>query len=319
MLRMAGHRLTAVALVTGLAALGQPAGEAVAAVVLPTVTTGAARQVSYASAALDGSVNPRGSDASYYFQYGPTKAYGGQTAIADAGAGTHTVGVSLAVGGLQPLTVYHYRLVGVNGGGAADGADRSFMTTKVPLSLAILSTPNPVLFGGTLTVQGTLSGTENANRAVVLQAAPFPFSAGFQNILNPELTSATGSFSFTLAALTQTTQYRVVTSTNPPVVSPVVIEGVAVRVSGHVGQSRRRRFVRIFGTVSPAEDGAQVGILRIRHGRYILVGGTTLSHHTANSSTFSRAVPLVAGVYRVLVRVTNGAQLSNYSRPLLIR
>jgi hypothetical protein len=317
-LRMAAGRLTTIAILAALAALGPLASGSGAAVGLPLVFTGAARQVSYGSATLDGSVNPRGNDTSYYFQYGPTKAYGGQTAIADAGAGTHTVGVGLPVGGLQPLTVYHYRLVAVNGNGAANGSDRTLLTTKVPLTLQILSSPNPVPFGGTVTVQGTLSGTENGNREVVLQANQFPFTAGFQNVLNPELTTATGSFAFTVAGLTQTTQYRVVTGTIPPVLSPVAVESVAVRVNAHVGRSRRRGFARIYGTVTPAEDGVQVGILRITHGHGVLVGGTILRHRSASSSTFSRVVRTRAGVYRVLVRVTNGAQVSNYSQPLRI-
>lgn len=318
-LTTAAARLTAITVLAGLTALGPLASGTPAAVVRPTATTGTARQVSFGSATLEGSVNPRGSDTSYYFQYGPTKAYGGQTAIADAGAGTHAVNVSLSVAGLQPLTVYHYRLVAVNGGGAENGNDKTFMTTKVPLTLAIFSSPNPVLFGGAATIQGTLSGTENGNREVVLQTNQFPFAAGFQNVLNPELTAATGGFSFTVAALTQTTQYRVVTGTNPPVLSPVVVEDVAVRVDAHVGHSRRHGFARIFGTVTPAEDGVQVGILRITHGHGVLVGGTNLRHHTVSTSTFSRVVPVKAGVYRVLVRVTNGAQVSNYSQPLLIR
>jgi hypothetical protein len=238
--------------------------------------------------------------------------------IADAGAGTTTVSVSVPLAGLQPLTVYHYRLVAVNGIGAATGRDRIFLTTKVPLSLQIFSSPNPVLFGGAVTVQGTLSGTDNGNRVVVLQANQFPFTAGFQNVLNPELTTATGSFAFTVAGLMQTTQFRVVTSTLPPVVSPVAVEGVAVRVAAHVGRARRRGFARIYGTVTPAEDGVQVGILRITHGHGVLVGGTILRHRSASSSKFSRVVRTRPGVYRVLVRVTNGAQVSNYSQPLRI-
>ena len=47
--------------------------------------------MSYGSATLTGTVNPNASDTSYYFQYGLTKGYGGQTAITDAGAGTHQV------------------------------------------------------------------------------------------------------------------------------------------------------------------------------------------------------------------------------------
>ncbi len=142
--------------------------------------------MSYGSAVLAGSVNPNGSNTSYYFQYGLTKAYGAQTAIADAGSGAKVVSVRLPIAGLQPLTVYHYRLVAVNSAGASIGDDEKLLTTKVPLSLAILSSPNPVPFGGTVTIQGTLSGTDNANRAVVLQANPFPYTAGFQSVGNPE-------------------------------------------------------------------------------------------------------------------------------------
>src|ERR1039458_7738747 len=126
-LRRARAALTATAILTAAAALGPFASGAGAAVALPTVSTGGARQVSYGSATLDGSLNPHESDTSYYFQYGPTKAYGGATVIADAGAGTHTVTVSQSVTGLQPLTVYHYRLVAVNSKGGTTGKDRTFL------------------------------------------------------------------------------------------------------------------------------------------------------------------------------------------------
>src|SRR5262249_6398956 len=127
--RRAGGAFAAAA-IAGAAFAGAADAAAAAA---PTASTGHARQVSFGSAVLTGSVNPRGADTSYYFQYGPTKAYGGQTAIADAGAGTHTLGVAVAVAGLQPLTVYHFRLVAVNAAGVGLGADRTLLTTKVPL------------------------------------------------------------------------------------------------------------------------------------------------------------------------------------------
>ena len=80
-----------------LALLGPPA--AAGAVSIPGIYTGAAASVSYGSATLTGLVNPHGSNTSYYFQYGPTRAYGAQTALADAGAGTATVKVAVPVGG----------------------------------------------------------------------------------------------------------------------------------------------------------------------------------------------------------------------------
>jgi hypothetical protein len=294
-------------------------GAAAQAASPPTVSTGPAREVGYGSATLTGSINPQGSNTSYYFQYGLTDSFGGQTTIADAGAGTSTVNVRLPVGGLQPLTLYHYRLVAVNAVGVTTiGVDRTFLTTKIPLSLQIIAAPDPVLYGGTIDVQGTLSGTENANREVVLQANEFPFTAGFQDVGNPELTTATGSFSFAVSSLAEATRYRVVTTTSPPVASLEAVENVAVQVVSHIGRARRAHHARIYGTVTPPEVGMEVGILRITHGRGVLVGGTRLTALNADSSAFSRVVPVKRGVYRVLVRVTNGAQISNYGQPLLI-
>jgi len=294
-----------------------PAGAA-AAVAVPSVSTGSARMVSYATATLTGTVNPHGLDTSYFFQYGPTKAYGSQTAIADAGRGSSAVHVSLPVGGLQPLTRYHFRLLAVNAAGASTGGDGVFTTKKVPLSLAILVAPNPVSYGVTAFVEGTLSGTGSGGAAVALQANPFPYLGGFANVGNAEVTTPSGGFSFPVLGLTQTTQFRVVTVSAHPVISPVAVEYVAVRVTSHVGRTARRHLARFYGTVTPAEDGAQVAILRIAHGRGVLVGGATLRHRNATSSAFSRVVRVQPGAYRVLVRVTSGAQISNYGRTLLI-
>jgi hypothetical protein len=285
----------------------------------PAVSTGPADAVSYGSATLTGSINPRGSNTSYYFQYGPTKAYGAQTALADVGAGVATVKVSIPVTGLRPVTVYHYRLIAVNAAGASTGADRAFATAKVPLSLQILAAPNPVLYEDPVTIQGTLSGTGNGGRQVILQADPFPYTAGFADQGNPEVTTATGSFAFPVIGLTQATQFRVITATVPPVISPVALESVAVRVSAHIGRTHRRHHARIYGTVTPAVDGMEVGIMRVSDGRNVLVSGTVLRHSNATSSRFSRVVRVKRGLYRVLVRVTNGAQTSSYSAPLLIR
>src|SRR6202022_4395139 len=86
------------AMVAVLGALAAPAAAQAAS--LPTVATGAAHEVTYGSATLTGSVNPKGANTSYYFQYGLTKAYGGQSTIADAGGGTHAVSVSAPITGL---------------------------------------------------------------------------------------------------------------------------------------------------------------------------------------------------------------------------
>jgi hypothetical protein len=314
------RRCAIAAALLGLAALSLGLPAAALGVGLPGAYTGDASAVTYGTATLKGAVNPKGSNTTYYFQYGPTRAYGAQTGLADAGAGLHGVKVSAAVGGLQPLTTYHFRVIAVNGVGASTGHDHTFRTGRVPLSLQILVSPNPTLYGGGATIQGTLSGTHNGGRAVVLQQNPFPYTAGFANVGNAELTSPTGSFSFAVGGLALATQYRVVTATNPPVVSPVATENVAVRISAHVHRTRRRHHARIYGTVTPAVDGMEVGIMRVVGGRNVLVSGTVLRHRSATSSRFSRTIRVRRhALYRVLVKVTNGAQVSNYSSPLFIR
>jgi hypothetical protein len=304
---------------TAALALGAIAPAAASAASPPRVATGPPQAVSFASATLTGTVTPRGQDTTYFFQYGTTKAYGSQTALADAGAGSAGVHVRLAVTGLAPVTKYHFRLIAVNASGASTGGDGFFTTKKVPLSLAILVAPNPVEFGGTAFVEGALSGTGSGGAAVQLQANVFPYLGGFVNLGNSEVTMPNGSFSFPVLNMSTVTQFRVVTSGAHRIVSATAMENVAVRVTSHVGRARRRHFARVYGTVAPAEDGAQVAILRITHGRGVLVAGTTLHHLNTASSSFSRAVRVRAGAYRVLVRVTSGAQISNYGRTLIIR
>jgi hypothetical protein len=286
----------------------------------PSVSTGGAGSVSFGSATLNGTVNPRGTDTSYYFQYGPTKTYGLQTTILDAGAGTKGVHVAIALTGLQPLTQYHYRLVAINAGGPGFGGDHIFTTKRVPLSLGIFASPNPVFYGGTVTIQGTLAGTGNANRAVVLQATPFPYTAAFANIGNPELTTATGSFSFPVLDLVQGTEFRVVTTTNPPVISPDVFESVDLRVKATAGRIGSRGKALFHGTVSPAMDGAEIAVMLSTHDHRVFVAGTRLHHASSNSSRFSLLAKAKRGsVYRILVHIPGGPLSSTYSAPIFPR
>ena len=55
----------------------------------------------------------------------------------------------------------------------------TFTTPKIPLSVAIVAVPNPVTYGSSYTVEGTLSGTGGGNRQVTLQYTPFPYTAPF--------------------------------------------------------------------------------------------------------------------------------------------
>lgn len=286
----------------------------------PAVVTGAASAVGYGSAALSGTVNPRGVATTYYFQYGPTRTYGLQSAPAGAGAGAADVRVSATVGGLAPDTRYHYRLVALDSAGASTGGDRSFKTAPIPLSLQILGAPNPTVYGAPAVIEGMLLGTGNANRAVVLQENQFPYTQGFLDVGEPHLTTASGGFAFPVLGLTQATQFRVTTTASPPIVSPIVIEQVAPVVTIHARHMRRRQRVRIYGTVTPNEEGMSVEILRLGKAGGRRVASTFARGLTATSARYGRVIRVRRpGIYEVLVRVTNGAQTSAYSAPIRVR
>ncbi len=290
----------------------------------PGAGTGGVSSVSSSSVILHGSVNAKRQITSYVFQYGTTRGYGAQTTPASAGNGTATIKVSQAVGELQPYTTYHYRILASSAGGVTPGADRTFTTSKVPLSLQVAGVPNPVLYSNPFAVQGTLFGTGAAGRAVALQINPFPYLAGFKTYGNPEVTGPTGSFSFPVLGLLENAQLRVVTTTPPYVSSPVVVEGVAVRVTLHARRVQRRRrglYYSFYGTITPAEVGASVGFQWVRSGAPSLnQGGTFATLGTNTSSRFGTVVRIRhRGTYEALVVVKDGSHVSAYSAAVRIR
>lgn len=301
-----------------VAALTAPAAAVAASP--PAVSTGGATAVTQSSAVVRGAVNPRDVETTFVFQYGPTKAYGAATAPEAVGKGTATKNVSAAIAGLAPATTYHYRIVATSGAGTANGGDRTFKTDKQPLGLTLAATPNPVPFGGATTLAGVLSGTDNANRQVVLQQNAFPFTTGFAQVGNPQVTNATGAFAFPILALTRTTQF-VVQIPGRPVASPIVTAFVAVTVRTSVSRTRvkRGRKVRFFGTITPQRDGAQIAIQKQRGDRWIGVAGTVARNLSAGRSRYGVNVTIRrGGSYRVFVGTNSGDIANNVGRTVRI-
>lgn len=89
-------------------------------------------EVSASSARLSATVNPGGVPSEYFFEYGPTAAYGTATATTSAGAGMEPVAAFVRLSELQPSTEYHFRVVAKNANGeTAQGSDQTFTTGGV--------------------------------------------------------------------------------------------------------------------------------------------------------------------------------------------
>jgi hypothetical protein len=112
----------------------------------PTVLTGAVSSVTQTSATLGATVNPMGGQVSAcQFEYGTSMSYGSSVPCSVLpGAGDSPVAVSAPVGSLRAGTIYHFRIVAINAGGASAGTDQTFTTaTATPAVTTAPSTPAP--------------------------------------------------------------------------------------------------------------------------------------------------------------------------------
>ncbi len=125
--------------VLAVSSAGSPS-PASAAPAPPAATTGSSADVAQSSGTVNGTVNPNGTDTSYFFQYGATTSYGSSTSPTGAGSGGTDTPVSANLTGLTSASTYHYRLVAVSSAGTTDGADQTFTTTMPPA--VITGTPS---------------------------------------------------------------------------------------------------------------------------------------------------------------------------------
>lgn len=98
----------------------------------PDVTLSGATNVTINSATLNAFVNPLGLPSTAWFEWGLTAAYGNTTAVQDAGQGNTPTPVSVDVSGLQPATVYHFRVSAQNAKGTTVSGDCTFSTLWNP-------------------------------------------------------------------------------------------------------------------------------------------------------------------------------------------
>jgi sugar lactone lactonase YvrE len=94
----------------------------------PAATTEAPTGVSTSEATLNGSVNPRGLETTYQFEYSTGSGWVKAGSAKSAGSGTETVKESLKITGLEADTLYRFHISATNSHGTTNGEDKTFAT-----------------------------------------------------------------------------------------------------------------------------------------------------------------------------------------------
>ncbi len=102
---------------------------------------------------LSGVVNPNYDRATWYFQYGPTTAYGSSTPVSATNFTNAGDQVSASVTGLTPGAQYHFRVVATDSTGTTYGSDVGFLAPG----------PSPVVTTGVVTANTSTSVTALAS------------------------------------------------------------------------------------------------------------------------------------------------------------
>jgi sugar lactone lactonase YvrE len=120
-----------------------------------TVSTGSASNTSSSGATLGGTVNDNGLATTVSFDYGTTTGYGSNAGATTGGtlsAGSGSTSVAVTLSSLSCGTLYHFRVVGTNSGGTANGSDQTVSTSACG-NTPVPSNPfNPSGIGATSSV-----------------------------------------------------------------------------------------------------------------------------------------------------------------------
>jgi len=124
----------------------------------PSAETLEAENISSTGATLNGTVKANDLSTNIIFEYGTTSSYGSTLQTSPAVVTGHALtAVSAALTGLNPATVYHFRIKTINSLGTVYGSDLTFTTLgKIPEAQTQAAT--------NISTEGvTLNGTINAN------------------------------------------------------------------------------------------------------------------------------------------------------------
>jgi hypothetical protein len=225
----------------------------------PEAETLSASDITAISTTLNGTVNPKNLNTTYYFEWGETALYGNTTNSQSAGSGTGNVTVSANLTGRTPNTPYHYRLVANNGAGTSYGSDFTFRTLELPEttppSLTITSHSNGQhVTTASITLSGTASDGgygENGIQQVTVNGSRASNDTATGNGTanwSKAVTLNTGANSITVLAYDNSENHNLTTSSltlyYDSAQKPSVTTGPATKVTEHSAT--------LNGTVNPS-------------------------------------------------------------------
>jgi phosphodiesterase/alkaline phosphatase D-like protein len=154
--------------------------------VLPTVATGAASAVTSSSATMNGSVNPNGSSATAWFEWGTSSTLSTftSTTAQSVGSGTTAVSFSANLTGLTPNTTYYCRAAGQNGAGTQKDVILSFTTGIAAPAAPVLASPAD----GSVDQPTTLTLSWNASTGAASYRLQLSTSSTFSTLLVDDAT-----------------------------------------------------------------------------------------------------------------------------------
>ena len=161
----------------------------------PYVTTRAANAVFQNSALINGNVNPNGSLANAWFEYGTTASLGDHTVIQPVGQANYVDNYAAVLSGLRAGTTYYYRAVAQNAYGTTYGSILNFTTAATQVTPVIVSnTTQPQI------IVQQISGSSVSIPALLLTPSidivnpkagdTVEYSVQYRNTTNKNLTAA---------------------------------------------------------------------------------------------------------------------------------
>jgi hypothetical protein len=178
--------------------------------------------------------------------------------------------------------------------------------------------------GGATTLSGALTGTNSDDRRIVIKSNPWPYTQGFVAVSNQMLTNPDGTFTFPVLSVPVNTQYIAQMVARPEVVSAPLVVGTTVQVTRRVKVTKgeRRGRLRFRGRITPAVDGEQVLIQKLRRsdGVWLTVAETFARNAGDAFSRYRKTIrQRRGGRYRVVVNVDDGSHSLSSSRSILRR